>query len=621
MFDLAGTVHSSGALANEIVRLLEQLEAVDTSAILVAAHGKWTEIANAGRKLTPPLELAAEALDSEQIAVAAPWTAAPLTPGPDPEDGRRVLLVAGQLPLASVATIATAVDRVWQIVRDRAATARRTRRLETILSIIQQWHQAEEIETLLEKMAEAATALLNSDRASIFLWDEATRTLVGRPALGIEGGELRVSDQAGVVGHVFQTGEPRRVDTTGEQSAIDRRVDSETGYRTDTVLCVPLISSRGKRIGAFEVLNKREGNYTRDDERGLTELAAHAAIAIENTQHFERLIHRQKQLVDEAAGQIELLGTAPPLEAIRSTVGRVAETDLSVLMLGENGTGKDVVARSIHYLSRRRDEPFVAINCAAITETLLESELFGHERGAFTDAHEARAGKFELASGGTLFLDEIGEMSPGGQAKLLRVLEEKIVVRVGGSIPIKTDTRVLAATNQDLAALVRDKKFRQDLYYRLNVVTIELPPLRDRGEDVILLGEHFLDGFCQAQGRATPRLSAAARKRLLSHHWPGNVRELRNLMERLAYLTTGSTIGAEDLAFIAAPQDHALSLFDTDEPLADASRRFQVEYIRRMVQRSGGNMSLAAERLGLHRSNLYRKMRQLEMTTDEPNTQ
>ena len=210
-----------------------------------------------------------------------------------------------------------------------------------------------------------------------------------------------------------------------------------------------------------------------------------------------------------------------------------------MLLLGENGTGKEVVARSIHFGSRRRKHPFIAVNCAALTETLLESELFGHEKGAFTDAHEARAGKFELASGGTLFLDEIGDMSLAGQAKLLRVLEEKTIVRVGGSKPIHTDVRVLAATNQKLAELVRAKRFREDLYFRLNVVTLELPPLRERGDDIMLLAEHFLQQFCRRAGRRVPKFTAAARKRLESHTWPGNVRELRNLMERLAYLSSG----------------------------------------------------------------------------------
>ena len=295
----------------------------------------------------------------------------------------------------------------------------------------------------------------------------------------------------------------------------------------------------------------------------------------------------------------------------------MADTELAVLILGENGTGKEVVAQSIHYLSRRRDKPFVAVNCAAIPDTLAESELFGHEKGAFTDARDARPGKFELAAAGTLLLDEIGDLSLGGQSKLLRVLEEKVHVRVGGSTPISSDARVIAATNQDLAEMVRHKRFREDLYYRLNVVTLDVPPLRERPEDVLLLAEHFLRDFCAKARRKVPEFTAAARQRLEAHTWPGNVRELRNLMERLAYLTSEDKIDVQDLAFILSPRGQANVLAEVDCPLSEATAEFQIECIGRAIQRAGGNISQAAERLGLHRSNLYRKMRQLERMARE----
>ena len=226
-------------------------------------------------------------------------------------------------------------------------------------------------------------------------------------------------------------------------------------------------------------------------------------------------------------------------------------------------------------------------------------------------------GKFELASGGTLLLDEIGDMSPGGQAKLLRVLEEKVVVRVGGSRPLHTDARVIAATNQNLADLVRQKKFREDLYYRLNVVTLALPPLRERGEDVLLLADHFLQEFSAKARRKPPQLTAEAKKRLLGHAWPGNVRELRNLMERIVYLTAGDKVEAGELAFILSPRGDDAAFIAADLPLAEATREFQIQYIRRQLARCRGNLTEAAEKMGLHRSNLYRKMRQLEMEVDE----
>jgi Nif-specific regulatory protein len=314
---------------------------------------------------------------------------------------------------------------------------------------------------------------------------------------------------------------------------------------------------------------------------------------------------------------VQLIGETPAIRQLRSTIGRVARTELAVLILGENGTGKEVVSRMIHYLGGRRDQPFVAVNCAALAETLLESELFGHERGAFTDAREARAGKFELASGGTLFLDEIGDLSLAGQAKLLRVLEEKVVVRVGGSLPIATDTRVIAATNQDLATMVSQRRFREDLYFRLNVVTLEVPALRERIDDVVVLAEYFLKDFSLRARRKPPRLTAAAQKRLRQHSWPGNVRELRNLMERLAYLCPDDVIDAEDLAFIIAPGRGGTPAVSMDLGLPEATRLFQVEYIRKHIAASGGNMSDAARNLALHRSNLYRKMRQLGMEAED----
>jgi Nif-specific regulatory protein len=503
------------------------------------------------------------------------------------------------------------------IVRRYQRAERRAGRLERMLTITHEWHSTDSMETLLTRMAEAATDFFDADRASIFLWDKPNKTIVGRPAMGMEGGELRLPDDAGIVGQVIQTGEPRRVGGTHDDDEIDRAVDRKTGYQTATLLCVPLISPDGERLGAFEVLNKRGGPFTAEDQRGLVELAAYAAVALVNTQQFESLLTRHERLVEQAAQDSLLVGDSPAIQAVRSTVQRVAGTELTILILGENGTGKEVVARSLHYGSHRRKDPFVAVNCAALAETLLESELFGHEKGAFTDAHETRAGKFEIASGGTLFLDEIGDMSSSGQSKLLRVLEEKTIVRVGGSKPIHTDVRVLAATNQDLAQLVRAKKFREDLYFRLNVVTMELPPLRDRGDDILLLAEHFLKEFCRRAGRRLPKFTAAARKRLVSHAWPGNVRELRNLMERLAYLSAGDKIEAEELAFILSPATGGSALVEAGQNLNDATHQFQENYIRQSIERARGNVSQAAKNLGVHRSNLYRKMRQLGMAVEE----
>lgn len=568
---------------------------------------QWQVVLRTGLPSTSiPLELAADSLDRNRPTGHGNWTGYPL-------NEEYVLLIQGAPRSQSTERCATALAWAVTVVLDRQHSRRRIRRLGTILEITQSWNQPQNMEVLLQEMAEAATDLLSADRASIFLWDKVNHTLIARPALGMEDHELRFADTTGIVGQVVHQGEPRRVGGGLDEDQIDRGVDQATGYQTDTILCVPLTTPRGHCLGAFEVLNKKQGNFTDEDQRALVELATHAAVALENTQQFEQLLAKHRQLVEQAAEAIQLIGESPPIEAVRSTVRRIADTELAILILGENGTGKEVVARMLHYLSHRRDLPLIAVNCAALSETLLESELFGHEKGAFTDAHAERAGKFELASGGTLFLDEIGDLSLGGQAKLLRVLDDKTVVRVGGSQSIHTDVRILAATNQDLAAMVREKKFREDLFFRLNVVSLDLPPLRERGSDILQLGDYFLQTFCRSMGRKVPKLTAAAEARLLAHSWPGNVRELRNLMERLAYLTSGDRIDACDLDFINASGAGLTAAVHEDSTLVEATQQFQRQRIRQVIRAKQGNMSQAARQLGLHRSNLYRKMRQLGM--------
>ncbi len=599
------------AFLTQALPLVVRTTGANYVAILACEAGRWQVLAKVGPPHPVPTDLLADALDREQACTAGNLVAVPLARRAASE---LLLLEATAVRSAGdLARWASALAPLWAAaldsVRAREAEHRRVERLETILNITSQWRQTNEMEPLLVQMAEAATRLLAADRASIFLWDRLNHTLVGRPALGVPGGELRIADDTGIVGQVIQGGQPRRI-TSDDHHEINRQVDQQLGYQTRTLLCVPLRGSQGELFGAFEVINKLSGNFSADDEAALVELASHAAIALETTQQFEQLLATHRHIVEQAAQGVRLIGNSPAVEALRSTVGRVADTELALLILGENGTGKEVVSQMVHYLSHRRNQPFIAVNCAAITETLLESELFGHEKGAFTDAHEATAGKFELASGGTLFLDEIGDLSLSGQAKMLRVLEEKVVVRVGGSKPIHTDARVIAATNQNLAEMVRQKRFRQDLYFRLNVVTLKLPPLRERGDDISLLADHFLADFCRKAHRRTLKFTAAARKRLQTHSWPGNVRELRNLMERLAYLLPGDKIDADDLAFIMSPgSGDTTGRIDPGLALAEATDAFQIDFINQAIQRAQGNMSLAAEGLGLHRSNLYRKMR------------
>ncbi|MFN2447733.1 MAG: sigma-54-dependent transcriptional regulator [Vicinamibacterales bacterium] len=305
-----------------------------------------------------------------------------------------------------------------------------------------------------------------------------------------------------------------------------------------------------------------------------------------------------------------MIGESFVLRQLRDQVAMAAPTNGRVLIYGENGTGKELVARTIHDLSRRRAAAFVEVNCAAIPEELIESELFGHVKGAFTGAVADRPGRFEQSHGGTIFLDEIGDMSLKTQAKVLRVLQEQVMERVGGTQRIRVDVRVLAATNKDLPAAIKQGQFRDDLYFRLNVIPIFVPPLRDRQDDIPLLADYFMTLMAAEYGRRPKRMAPEAVARLQQYVWPGNVRELRNTIERLMIMAPGDTITAQDLAFLGhdgigtIPMEIAPSL-----PLADARDRFERDYILQALAAQRGNMSRTADALGVERSNLYKKMR------------
>jgi two-component system, NtrC family, nitrogen regulation response regulator NtrX len=346
-------------------------------------------------------------------------------------------------------------------------------------------------------------------------------------------------------------------------------------------------------------------------------------LSLEKTLHVVRNALRQRRL--EAENQalrarvdrtLTMVGESYAMRQLREQVAMAAPTNGRVLIYGENGTGKELVARTVHSLSRRRAGPFVEVNCAAIPEELIESELFGHVRGSFTGAVSDRRGKFEVADGGTIFLDEIGDMSLKTQAKVLRVLQEQVVEPVGGRSGVRIDVRVLAATNKDLPAEIRAGRFRDDLYFRLNVIPIFVPPLRDRREDIPLLADHFMVEFAREYGRRVKTLEASATSGLQSYGWPGNVRELKNVIERLVIMVPRDTIAAPDLLFLEGPGVAA----DAPSPdaahpgaltLQEARQHFEREYILRVLAEHQGNISRTAEVLGVERSNLYRKMRSL----------
>ncbi|MDH3603855.1 MAG: sigma-54 dependent transcriptional regulator [Candidatus Tectomicrobia bacterium] len=319
--------------------------------------------------------------------------------------------------------------------------------------------------------------------------------------------------------------------------------------------------------------------------------------------------------VDRHQDMGNIVGQNETMRQIYDLVCRVADTNATVLVSGESGTGKELVARAIHQQSQRQSKPFVAMNCAAISESLVESELFGHERGAFTGAVEKHLGKFELAHTGVLFLDEIGSLRLDMQAKLLRVLQEREFERVGGSKTVRIDVRIVAASNEDLKQLVADKAFRDDLFYRLNVVPVHVPPLRERKDDIPLLAEHFLAKYNKAFNRKIRGISPAALSSLNHYHWPGNVRELENVIERLVAISNHEVIGMDDLPLdlVSGRDSAADEIFTSGVGLREAKAEFERHYILKALEKSRWNQTEAAKRLGVHRNTLLGKMESLHI--------
>ena len=334
-------------------------------------------------------------------------------------------------------------------------------------------------------------------------------------------------------------------------------------------------------------------------------------VMIKRAFHIHQLQHRVQQsdptLGDSFHG---IVGSSKIMKDIFRFIQRVAASDISVLICGESGTGKEVVAHAIHRQSQRKDNPFVVVNCGAIPENLLESELFGHEKGAFTGAHAQKRGKFELAHSGTLFLDEIGELAPPLQVKLLRFLQDRKIDRVGGAQPIDVDVRIIAATNRDLKRDMENHVFREDLYYRLKVVPLDMPPLRDRKEDIIPLAQYFLKKSCLEHRKPQMTMSAEAEGALLMHPWPGNVRELENLVNRSVVLSPRQVLKPSDLGF-------ALDQIPTDVNLKFARKAIEKDFVQKALYRNGGIVSRAARELGVSRVNLYELIDKYEIHIKE----
>jgi two-component system nitrogen regulation response regulator NtrX len=334
-----------------------------------------------------------------------------------------------------------------------------------------------------------------------------------------------------------------------------------------------------------------------------------AVLTVGHALEQKRLLEENIALRQGAEKNYEIIGNSKVIGKLKEDITKVAPTNSWVLITGENGTGKEIAARNIHLFSARASKPFVAVNCAAIPEELIESELFGHEKGAFTGAVSKKKGKFDMADGGTLFLDEIGDMSLKTQAKVLRILQGQSFERVGGTEKISVDVRVIAATNKDLEEEMKKGNFREDLYYRLNVIPFHIPPLRERAEDIPLFVDYYFKEFSLDTGREVPHVDDEALKALLKYDWPGNVREIKNLVERLVIMTTSGVIKIDDLPpyFKDSHPAHKQSLFIGT--LKEARKDFEREFILKKLNEFGGNMAKTAESIGIERSHLYRKVK------------
>jgi len=462
---------------------------------------------------------------------------------------------------------------------------------------------------LMSKVSGAATEALAADRVVPITLEREGRL---RPWFGRRSteraalAELPISTT--IVNHVRRGGKP----VLSEVQADERFSGSVSVVRNSiaTAMCVPL-KSAGRELGVIYADRVAPAEpFTQTEFEMLAAMAMPVVVALENVLAADKLKSERERLVGQMKLDHNIIGDHESIVDVLELVERVAPTDSSVLVVGESGTGKELVARAIHYNSTRSGKAFEAVNCAALAPTLLESELFGHVKGAFTGAIQDKPGRFELADTGTLFLDEIGEMPLDSQSKLLRVIEQGELRRVGDTRDRTVDVRIIAATNKVLDQVVADGGFREDLFYRLNIVRIDLPPLSARGSDVDLLADHFLTFFCDKCGRKPMELTAKARELLRRYPWPGNVRELKNVMERLAVICRADEVRPDDLPpEVRAGRARAATAGDATASLADVER----EHIIRVLTHTGGNKKEAARILGIDRSTLYAKLKQYEI--------
>jgi Nif-specific regulatory protein len=491
-------------------------------------------------------------------------------------------------------------------------------KLHAILNICRTMNAEKELPTLLNLIAREATRLMEADRSSVFLLDRERHELWS--IVTLDGERIRFDARLGLTGAVAMTGQTINVEDAYQDSRFYKEVDARTGYRTGNMLIVPLRNHEGQVIGTFQVLNKKNRNFTKDDEDVLQTFALHVATTIETAQLVDQLKHHREQLLEEntqlwkeVEGRFStqnIIGTSPQIQNIVRLIEQISDSSVNVLITGESGTGKELVAKAIHYNSSRARGSFVTLNSAAMPESLVESELFGIEKGTATGV-ERRIGKFEVAHGGTLFLDEIGDLSLTSQAKILRALQEGVIERVGGRKEIPVDVRVLAATNKDLEVEIEKGYFRRDLYYRLKVIHIEMPALREVPEDIAFLVNFFLAKYCREMKKEQKKPVPGVLRCLMNYAWPGNVRQLENEIKRLVVLTPRKIITEEDLSEIIRRSSNKrmpLRLMPARK-LKDAVEELERGMVMEALEINRQNQRQTAKALGLSRWGLIKKMK------------
>ncbi|MBN1755476.1 sigma 54-interacting transcriptional regulator [bacterium] len=487
-------------------------------------------------------------------------------------------------------------------------------KIEKIIQSGAQINSTLDLNELFILVMNTAAELVDAEAGSVLLLDPKTNELVFKVVTGLktlELSEFRMDANTGVVGWVVRENKPALVNDTQADKRFNGLVDAQNDFITRSILAVPLVS-KGNIIGALEAVNKRnQTGFTGDDLKTLSTFARFVVIAIENAKIFAELKGKAHTLEQELNRQYEFIGQSSQSRETLALIKRVAPTDATVLISGESGTGKEVVARNIHFESNRNDKPFIKVSCAAIPDNLLESEFFGHEKGAFTGATAQRIGRFELAHEGTIFLDEVGELPLNLQAKLLRVIQEMEFERVGGSKTLKVDVRVIAASNKDLKKATEQSEFRDDLYYRLNVVPVNLAPLRERKDDILLLADYFLERLSRKFGIATPVLSREAKDLLMKYHWPGNVRELENTLERVVIL------GREDIISIKFFPAEMQDVPDKRDSITISENAtlpsIEKNIIIQTLKKNRGNQTKTAKALGITRDRLRYRIEKFEI--------